>query len=398
MSTRRAVIIGGGVIGLSTAYHLARRRFGEITVLEKGLIGDGSSSRAAGIITGHLWSEQGVLARKKALELYAELSRDLPGYTFQNVGCLNLFDPASWPDREALLPIYRRCGAPFEILTAGQMRARWPSLSPRDDFVGLFDPKGGYSEPHEYLPALARRCAELGVNILEHQQVGDFVLRDGAIAGVKTQAAVFESDAIISTVYSWTPPLLAKIGYRLPMKTFVHQRYTTRPLRKPLAIPAVNANPLSGYIRPAHGNRLLLGIETAEREEFRVPSSNWHMSGLTVDPDLKQNLADNFRDYVPELSATSWETEKVGLLTFASDGEPILGPTAHFPGLYLAMAFHSGGFAYNPVAGFLMAEYVTEGKTSIDVRAFSPDRFDAPTVEEYLGTTVKQKDAAQRRH
>src|SRR5580704_6548340 len=109
MKSQTAIIVGGGVIGLSTAYHLARRKYGKVIVLDKGLAGDGSSSRAAGIITGHLWSEPGVLARKKAFEIYAELSRDLPGYRFQNVGCINLFDPPSWPAREALLPLYRRC-------------------------------------------------------------------------------------------------------------------------------------------------------------------------------------------------------------------------------------------------------------------------------------------------
>src|SRR5262249_15120000 len=136
MSSRVAIIIGGGVIGLSTAYHLARKKYGRVIVLEKGQLGDGSSSRAAGIITGLLWSEPGVLARKKAFELYAELSNDLDGYRFQHVGCLNLFDAPSWPDREKLLPLYKRCGAPFEILSASEMSKRWPALTPRDDFIG----------------------------------------------------------------------------------------------------------------------------------------------------------------------------------------------------------------------------------------------------------------------
>ncbi len=77
------IIIGGGVIGLSAAYHLARRQCGPIVLLDKGPVGDGSSSRAAGIITGLLWSETGVRVRKRCLELLGELSRDLDGYQFQ---------------------------------------------------------------------------------------------------------------------------------------------------------------------------------------------------------------------------------------------------------------------------------------------------------------------------
>jgi sarcosine oxidase, subunit beta len=395
-----AIIIGGGVIGLSTAYQLSKRKAGRIIVLEKGLVGEGSSSRAAGIITGHLWSEAGVLARKKGLQLFRELSKELGGYgyRFYDVGTLNLFDPSSWPEREKLLPLYERCAVPFEILAAAEMRKRWPALHPPPNFTGLYDQLGGYSEPHEYIPALTWKLRESGVEILEHQTVRDFVLRSGRIAGVETGTATFEADAVIGTLYSWTLPLLERLGWQLPVKACVHQRYVTRPLPAPVRIPAVNANPLGGYVRPAHGNRLLVGIETADREEFRVPSLDWHMSAVSVATELKDNLVQNFGSLVPELKRTTWETEMAGLLTFSMDGEPVLGPVAKFPGLYLALAFHSGGFAYNPVAGFLMAEYVLDGRTSIDIGAFSPDRFTTHEVREYLALTLKQKDLVRRRH
>ena len=115
MSGPTAVVVGGGVTGLSTAYHLALKRFGRIILLDKGPVGDGSSSRAAAIITGLLWSETGVRVRKVALRRFRELSEELPGYQFQAVGCLNWFDRESWPEREALLPLYDRLGAPYEI-------------------------------------------------------------------------------------------------------------------------------------------------------------------------------------------------------------------------------------------------------------------------------------------
>ncbi len=106
----------------------------------------------------------------------------------------------------------------------------------------------------------------------------------------------------------------------------------------------------------------------------------------------------NFIPLVPVLRSTSWETEKVGLITYSLDGEPILGPMAELPGFYIGVAFHSGGFAYNPVAGLLLAEFVVDGRTSIDVGAFSPDRFTTMEAESYLGTTVAQRDSSRRRH
>jgi sarcosine oxidase subunit beta len=126
---RTALIIGGGVTGLSTAYHLAKRGYGRVIVVEKEGLGAGSSRRAAGITTGLLWSETGVRARKISLQLFRELSRTLPGYHYHaEEGCLNLFTPEAWPARAALLPLYDRCGAAYTVLTAGEVQSRWPDL------------------------------------------------------------------------------------------------------------------------------------------------------------------------------------------------------------------------------------------------------------------------------
>jgi len=398
MNSSTAIIVGGGVTGLSTAYHLAQKRIGKIIVLDKGPVGDGSSNRAAGIITGLLWTEAGVRARKKSLELFRQFSRELENYQFQDVGCLNLFDAQSWPEREKLLPLYRRLEAPFEILAPGEMHARWPALHVPDGFTGLCDPLGGYSEPDEYIPALAKKNREVGVDIREHQKVTDFLLRNGRVTGVRTAEREIEGDSVICTVYAWTLKLLERVGLRLPVKAFVHQRYVTRPLWAPVRIPAINANPLNGYIRPASGRRLLVGVETSAREEYRVESLDFHMSTLSAPPELKSQIVRDFVPLVPELAGTSWESERIGLLTFSMDGEPILGPVAALPGLYVGVGFHSGGFAYNPVAGMLLAEYVADGRATIDVRAFSPDRYTRNETDDYLAVTLAQKDVFQRRH
>jgi glycine/D-amino acid oxidase-like deaminating enzyme len=398
MRSSTAIVIGGGVVGLSTAYHLARKKFGRIILIEKGTVGDGSSSRAAGIITGLLWGETGVLTRKKSLALYRELSHELEGYQFQDVGCLNIFDLDSWREREKLLPLYDRLDTPFEIMDAAEMRRRWPALNPSEEWMGLFDPLGGYSEPDEYIPALTQKIKSLGVEVRESQTVTGFLMQNGRVAGVKTASGEIDGDAVVSTVHVWTPTVTEQLGLQFPVKPFVHQRYVTKPLPGPVHIPAINANPLGGYIRPAAGHRLLAGAETERREEYRVTSTDFHMSALSAPSELKHEITTNFVPFVPVLGNTSWETEKIGLIAFAMDGEPILGPVAELPGFYIGIAFHSGGFAYNPVAGFLLAEFVADGQTSIDVSEFSPDRFDPREVEAHLRKTVPQADAIQRRH
>ena len=129
------IVVGAGVTGLSTSYHLARHNFGRVILLDKGPVGDGSSQRAAAIITGHLWTETGVRVRQRCLELYAELSASLPGYHFYQAGCLNLFDAASWNDRKPLLPLYDKLSVPYQELNASEISRLWPALHPREDAV-----------------------------------------------------------------------------------------------------------------------------------------------------------------------------------------------------------------------------------------------------------------------
>lgn len=395
-----AIVIGGGVIGLSTAYQLARQDFGRVILLEKERIGDGASSRAGGIITGLLWTRAGIAARKISLTLFRELSDELRGYgyRFQDVGCLNLFDSASWPAREPLLSLYDDMSVPYELLSAGEIRRRWPELTPADHLVGLHDPLGGYSEPQRYIPALARRCREMGVEFREGQLVSEFVEKNGRAAGVMTREGVIAADVVISTIHTWTPGLLATSDWRLPMKAFVHQRYVTAPLASVVNIPAVNANPQGGYFRPAEGGRILAGIESAERKEFVILSPEFRMSALDAPVTLRDTLKLNLLPLLPRLSEAVWESEQVGLLSFSMDGEPILGELPQLPGLFLGVSFHSGGFAYNPAAGFLLAELALTGRSSIDISSFSPARFKQELTDAYLDQTIPQREAVARRH
>ncbi len=400
MSAKRIVIVGGGVIGLSAAYHLARSGGVSVTLLEKGTVGAGSSSRAGGIITGHLWAKTGIAARKISLRLFRELSEELKayGYEYQAVGCLNLFSPLAWAERERLLPLYDECEVPYEILDADEIRQRWSLLTPEDDAIGLFDPLGGYSEPDDYVPALAQKCRELGVDIREGVIVSDFVKERGRIKGPVVDGELREADLVICAAHSWTNRLLAEVGRQLPIKSFVHQRYLTSPLDQRAKLPAVNANPYGAYLRPAKGNRILVGGETADRPEFGTPTLAFGMDQLRAPSGFSDSLRDKVQPLLPILGRHPFAEERVGLISFSMDGEPILGAAPELPGLLLGAAFHSGGFAYNPVAGKLLAELATVGATELDIEAFSPARFSAAATVAFLNTKLRQKHAFSRRH
>jgi glycine/D-amino acid oxidase-like deaminating enzyme len=122
------------------------------------------------------------------------------------------------------------------------------------------------------------------------------------------------------------------------------------------------------------------------------------MRELTTPPGLAEQLRHNMLPLLPRLADTEWQSEQVGLIAFSLDGEPILGHLPGAPEVILGTAFHSGGFAYNPVAGLLLAELAAGRTSSVDITTFAPDRFAPQAVTDYLATTVAQKDAVRRRH
>jgi glycine/D-amino acid oxidase-like deaminating enzyme len=311
---------------------------------------------------------------------------------------MNLFTPDTWPARKSLLPLYDRLGAAYEVLDGRDIRRRWPCLTPPDDFLGLLDPSGGYSEPAEYVPALARGCRALGVDIQEHRQVVGLLTRRDRAVGVRTPEGDLEADAIISGVHAWTNALWEPAGLSWPIKSFVHQRYLSAPLGEPVTMPPVNADPYFAYVRPAAGGRVLLGAETSERTEHEVTVSTFRMDDVSTPPGVQAEAVNRLTQLMPTLKDAQWESQSVGLICFSMDGEPILGPVAAVPGLFVAGAFHSGGFSYNSVAGILLSEMVRGVPTSVDVSTFSPNRFQPSAVAEYLAARVPQSAAVRRRH
>jgi len=285
------------------------------------------------------------------------------------------------------------------VLDASEIHRRWPVLEPPEDFVGLWDPVGGYSEPEQYVPALAERIRQLGGEVRENQKVIGFATSGQTVTGVVTPDETIEADAVVSAVHAWWPPLWQQLDLRFPIKMFVHQRYVSQPVAHSWTAPPVNVDKYGGYFRPALGNRILLGVETADRSEHRVESLEFRMDELRTPLAVRDAAVQRFAPYFSPIRDAQWESEHIGLLAFSADGDPILGPVADWPGLYVGTAFHSGGFSYNTVAGLLLAEYVVHGKTSLDVSGFSPARFEArDEIDRYLATTLPQSGAVRRRH
>ena len=386
------VVIGAGVTGLSTAFHLAEKGVERVVVVDKGEVGGGSSLQAGGIITMLMGTETEVRARAISLDLFERFSRILDGYQFHQVGCLNMSPQAGSDETAPLRDMWRRLGGQFDVLRGEEITERFPDLVADENDAGVLDLRSGYSEPHRYVPALRARVEDMGVEIRENEPVVGFDIRDGCARGVVTAGGAIEADATVAAVNAWTNHVLASVGYRTPHKNFVHERFVTRPFPEPPRLPAVNDHINNCYVRPTDDNRLLFGTSVPDLGNYDMRGPDFAVSELDPHPGARPFIEEHMAERVPKLQGAEWDYHTVGLISFAYDVKPVIGPVPGVDGLYVGAHFHSGGFAYNPVSGLLVAEHVVDGGTRIDSELYSPARFGDVDTDAYLAERMLHDD------
>ena len=392
------VVIGAGVTGLSTAFHLVEKGVERVVVVDKGSVGGGSSLQAGGIITMLLGTETEVRARAISLDLFERFSRILDGYQFHQVGCLNLVTQDVFSEAAPVRDMWRRLGGRFEVLRGGEISERFPDLAGVETDIGVLDLRSGYSEPHRYVPALRAKLEDMGVEIRENEPVVGFDIHGGRVRGVVTDRGTIETDAAVSSVNAWTNHVLSLVGFRVPYKNFVHERFVTRPFPEPPRLPAVNDHILNGYVRPTDDNRLLLGTSVDGLGAYEMRGADFDVSELEPHPDALPFLKEHLVRRAPMLEGAEWDYHTVGLISLAYDVKPVIGPVPGVDGLFVGAHFHSGGFAYNPASGLLIAEHVVDGETSIDSEMYSPARFGTVDTDAFLTAPIMHDDMGRVRH
>ena len=392
------VIIGAGVTGLSTAFHLVEKGVERVVVVDKGIVGGGSSLQAGGIITMLMATETEVRARAISLDLFERFSRILDGYHFHQVGCLNLSVENASAKTSESREMWRRLGGQFEVLSGGEISERFPDLAAQETDIGVLDLRSGYSEPHRYIPALKAKLEDMGVEIRENEPVVGFDLRNDRVRGVVTEGGTIETDAAVCAVNAWTNHVLSLVGFRTPYKNFVHERFVSKPFPEPPRLPAVNDHILNGYVRPTDDNRLLLGTSVDNLGAYEMRGPDFDVSELDPHPDALPFLKENLVRRVPMMEGAEWDYHTVGLISLAHDVKPVIGPVPGVEGLFVGAHFHSGGFAYNPVSGLLIAEHVMDGGTSIDSEMYSPARFGSIDTDSFLAAPIMHDEMGVVRH
>ena len=373
------VIVGGGVIGCSIAYHLTQTGVTDVLLLEKHALTAGTTWHAAGLITSAgFHDETSLWMCRYSRDLYERLEEETGHSTgFRPVGHLSV---ATTPERMETLVRERDFqvgyGVPNEIVDPERIAELWP-LAKIDDLVGgSYVPDEGRADPVGVATALAKGAKSRGATITEGVLVTGF-LRDGdRITGVTTDHGDVYADNVVLAAGLWTRQLAAKAGVDVPLQAAEHYYLLTEPMEGVHRdLPIIEDLDCYGYFRE-EGGGMLVGL-------FEPEAAGWYPEGApedfafgTIPPDWERMtpFLERAMERIPSLAEAGVRTFFCGPESFTADAAPMLGPAPEVEGLWIAAGLNSVGIILGGGVGSLMARWITDGVCPMDIAGYTIER------------------------
>jgi len=370
-----ALIVGGGVVGASIAYHLTLLGKRPV-VFEKGLLGSGNTGRSAGGIRAQFTTEVNIKLSLYSIAFFERFQEILGADAeFHQVGYLFLaVTPEHLRHFQERVRFQRRFGVDVSLLTADEVARGWPFLR-RDDILGAtYSKKDGYAGPYEVTIAFANAAKLHGAVFHEQVVVHEVLAERGAVKGLRTSIGDFVSDAVVVAAGPETPALVKPLGVGVPVVPYRRHLYMTETFPPiPDDIPFIIDSGTGLYFRKETGGIMLGMVDKAD-----PPTDN-----MNVDDGYLEKLVEAALDRVPILEQANILNGWAGLYDTTPDHHAILGRVDEVRGLYLAVGFSGHGFMHSPAVGAAISELVVEGAPrSVDLSPLSLNRFAAGAVVE----------------
>lgn len=362
------VIIGGGVMGASTAYHLAKAGAQNIVLLEREtFFGQGATGRCAGGVRYQFGTAVNIELSKVSLRMF-ETFEEETGQTpdYRQVGYLFVLT------RESDVALFQQnvdlqhsLGVMTEWLSGDEIRERLPHMNFPDAIGGTIYHKDGLADPHGTVQGYVSAARRLGVQTLTDIEVTDLAVSDGKITAVHTNQGIIQCSNVVNAAGPWAAQIGKMAGVEIPIKPIRRQVMTTTPMDLPDGMPFVIDFAQSLYFH-REGEGLLVGMSNPDQ----APGFN-----QTVDMDWEMTMMEAAFERMPMLEEAGRLTAWAGLYEVTPDAHPIFGATP-VEGFSIVAGFSGHGFMHGPVAGLLMAEWLLNGEaTTVDVSSLDLDRF-----------------------
>ncbi len=375
------VVVGGGIIGCSTAYHLAKLGKSDVVLLERSKLGSGTTWHSAAMVRQLRSTNSLTQLVRYSAQLYQSLEQE----TGQSTGWISCGSLSIAPSRDRLTHIRRqaslaRCfGIEAHEVDPQRVKELWPIAETGDLIAGILSPSDGRVSPIDTLVALTKGARRRGVRIFEDTEVTNFEIVNGRVAGVVTAAGTIHCDTVVMCAGLWSQALGRKAGVAAPLHACEHLALITKPF------PGIyNGMPILGdhdnhmYIRDEAGGLMVGGFEPQPTPvgldrlpnnfSFDLLEPNWE----AFEPVMKGALR-----RIPALETAEVRMLLNGPESFTLDNSFMMGEAPELEGFYLCCGMNSVGMASGGGAGRALAEWVVGKQPSMDLTSVDVRRFPA---------------------
>ena len=369
-----AVIVGGGIVGASVAYHLARGGLKNVVLLEKELmLGTGSSAASAGIIYHHLPEKINLQLSQKAMQVVLGF-KDTFGaeIDFRRNGCIQT--AGTTEAIASLEEIHRelvRMGIRSQLLAPGDLTDIFPGMAVDDLMGAIYTPDDGYFDPHGMIQAYAARAKELGASVLLQTPAVYLIVDAGRIAGVRTSQGDIETEVVVNAAGPAAAEIARLAGLQdFPVTPFKRQIFITAPTDIIASdAPFYFDKTPPFYFRPESGG-MLMSVADLEESPARDPKLDWASAPI---------LAERATRRYPIFESIEIMRGWAGLRSMTPDHTAILGPVPEPKGFFCAVGFSGHGVMHAPMTGKILAAMIVDNECDtfegIDLAPLRFDRF-----------------------
>lgn len=374
----RVVVIGGGITGVSVAYHLAEAGWRDILLVEKAGLTSGSTSQAAGLVTAFNPSSTMLAWRRYSIELYGRLG------AFSAVGSLRLASsPAQLKELERTASRARGVGLDVGVISADEAHRLMPAISRESLFGGVYLPGDGFLDPHSATFAVAAAARELGVRIRQNTRVTGFELGSGPRREVRRVLVdggeAIDTELVVNAAGMWAPRIAEMVGAFIPSTPVDHQHVALRPVaghELPDDMPCFRDPDNLVYGKSEHGGMLFGGYENEPHARW-LEGVPWDHAAASLPPDWArfQPLMEGAIRRFPFLA----DAEAVRLVchpdAMTPDANPLIGPMPGVRGFWVAAGLSLNGFGGGGGIGKAVAGWITAGDPGVDIAPYRAWRF-----------------------
>ena len=374
MATRTAdvVVIGGGVNGCSTAFHLAELGAKRVILVERRHLAAGASGKSGSLVRMHYTNEHESRLAHESLKYFHDWENRVGGACgFERLGYLKLVARGHGERLARNVAVQQKIGIKTRVVTPEEVREILPGCRVEDIGGAAHEPDSGYADPNATTFSLAEAARRLGAEIQTHCEATRIVTERGRVTAVETTAGRIDTPAVVLVPGAWAHRLLEPLGLNFPLTPFRIQvsifRWPAGFTRRHCVISDDNHE---AWIRPEGAASTLIGVELG------VSHSDPEKYNEGVDADYVALCREKLSARLPAFAEAPMRGGWAGMIMMSADGRAVIDQVPSVPGLWVMLGDSGTSFKTAPAIGRCLAEWVTQGKSSLmDLTPFRSTRF-----------------------